>query len=213
MILKKGTIIGLGILAVVVVLVIGVVGWGFSAYNNLVAADETVQAKASNIDADLTRRADLVPNLVNTVKGYAAHEEEVLTAVTEARARLAGSTSLEDRIEADNELTRALGQLRVVVENYPDLKASENFRMLQDQLEGTENRLKVARVDYNEAVQAYNTMLRRFPNSIIAGMFGFEKAERARGRRAAPPSVFEPVGILEKTGRLPAIWQRGFALC
>ena len=142
MILKKGTIIGLGILAVVVVLVIGVVGWGFSAYNNLVAADENVQAKASNIDADLTRRADLVPNLVNTVKGYAAHEEEVLTAVTEARARLAGSTSLEDRIEADNELTRALGQLRVVVENYPDLKASENFRMLQDQLEGTENRLK-----------------------------------------------------------------------
>ena len=188
MILKKGTIIGLGILAVVVVLVIGVVGWGFSAYNNLVAADENVQAKASNIDADLTRRADLVPNLVNTVKGYAAHEEEVLTAVTEARARLAGSTSLEDRIEADNELTRALGQLRVVVENYPDLKASENFRMLQDQLEGTENRLKVARVDYNEAVQAYNTMLRRFPNSIIAGMFGFEKAEGFRASEGAASS-------------------------
>ena len=210
MILKKGTIIGLGILAVVVVLVIGVVGWGFSAYNNLVAADENVQAKASNIDADLTRRADLVPNLVNTVKGYAAHEEEVLTAVTEARARLAGSTSLEDRIEADNELTRALGQLRVVVENYPDLKASENFRMLQDQLEGTENRLKVARVDYNEACSAVSPIRSSRACSVLKRPKG---SERARGRRAAPPSVFEPVGILEKTGRLPAIWQRGFALC
>lgn len=185
MTLKKGTIIGLSVLAVVVVLVIGIVGWGFSAYNSLVAADENVQAKAANIDADLTRRADLVPNLVNTVKGYAAHEEEVLTAVTEARAKLAGSTTLEDRVEADNELTQALGQLRVVVEAYPELQASENFRTLQDQLEGTENRLKVSRMDYNEAVQEYNTLLRRFPNSIIAGMFGFEKAEGFKASESA----------------------------
>ena len=176
MILKKGTIIGLSVLAVVLVLVIGLVGWCFSAYNGLVALDENVQAKASNVDADLTRRADLIPNLVNTVKGYASHEEEVLTAVTEARAKLEGSTTMEDKIEADNQLSAALGQLRVVVENYPDLKASENFRTLQDQLEGTENRLKVSRLDYNEAVQAYNTKLRSFPTSIIAGMFGFEKA-------------------------------------
>ncbi len=185
MTLKKGTIIGLSVLAVVVVLVVGIVGWGFSAYNSLVAADENVQAKAANIDADLTRRADLVPNLVNTVKGYAAHEEEVLTAVTEARAKLAGSTTLEDRVEADNELTQALGQLRLVVEAYPELQASENFRTLQDQLEGTENRLKVSRMDYNEAVQEYNTLLRRFPNSIIAGMFGFEKAEGFKASEAA----------------------------
>ncbi len=185
MILKKGTIIGLSVLAVVVILVIGVIGWGFSAYNSLVAADENVQAKAANIDADLTRRADLVPNLVSTVKGYAAHEEEVLTAVTEARAKLAGSTTLEDRVAADSELTQALGQLRVVVEAYPELQASENFRTLQDQLEGTENRLKVSRMDYNEAVQEYNTLLRRFPNSIIAGMFGFEKAEGFKASEAA----------------------------
>lgn len=170
--MKKKSLIILGSIIAVVLLVLI---WGISSYNGLVNAEVTVEEKFSTIDTQLTRRADLIPNLVNTVKGYAAHEEEVFKAIADARAKLSGSTAIDDKIEANNELSSALSRLLVVVEQYPTLQANENFKGLMDQLEGTENRIAVARIDYNEAVKNYNTRIRRFPGSIIAGMFGFEK--------------------------------------
>ncbi len=148
--------------------------FGVSSYNGLVNAEANVDNAAADIGVQLTRRADLVPNLVNTVKGYAAHEEEIYTALADARAKLAGSKSAEETIEAGMELDAALSRLLVVVENYPDLKASQNFQALQDELAGTENRIAVARRDYNNAVKTYNVKIRRFPASILAGLFGFE---------------------------------------
>ena len=148
-----------------------------SAYNGLVSQAEAVDGAFANIETTLQRRADLVPNLVNTVKGYAAHETEAIDSVVSARARLAGARGVEEIADADNELTAALGNLLLVVENYPDLKASANFTQLADELAGTENRIAVARKDYNDAVRAYHIKIRRFPNNLLAGMFGFtEKA-------------------------------------
>lgn len=148
-----------------------------SAYNGLVSQAEAVDGAFANIETTLQRRADLVPNLVNTVKGYAAHETEAIDAVVSARARLAGARGVEEIADADNELTAALGNLLLVVENYPDLKASANFTQLADELAGTENRIAVARKDYNDAVRAYHIKIRRFPGNLLAGMFGFtEKA-------------------------------------
>lgn len=169
--MKKGVIIALSVVAVLLILVFVLVG----AYNGLVDSETQVDSKQATIDTMLTRRADLIPNLVNTVKGYAAHEEEIFTAVANARAKLAGSTNTEDRLEANAELDSALSRLLVVVENYPDLKASTQFTALMDQLEGAENRISTARVDYNEAVAVYNKRLRRFPTNLVASMFGFEK--------------------------------------
>lgn len=189
--MKKGTIIGLSVLAVVVVLIVSVVGWGFSAYNGLVTQEENINSKAATVDVQLQRRSDLIPNLVNTVKAYASHEEEVFTAVSDARAKLAGSTTIDETIEADRELTSALNRLIAISEAYPELKANQNFIALQDELEGTENRIATARRDYNEAVQQFNTSVRRFPTSIIAGMFGFEKAPlfQASESAASVPEV------------------------
>lgn len=181
--MKKGLRIGLIVGAIVLVLVIFVV----SSYNGLVSAEVAVDNAASDIEVQLTRRADLVPNLVNTVKGYAAHEEDIYTALAEARAKLAGSTSTEETIQAGMELDAALSRLLVVVENYPDLKASANFQALQDELAGTENRIAVARKDYNAAVSTYNVKLRRFPTNIFANLFGFE----ARTMYEAPASDLE----------------------
>ncbi len=175
--MKKNTKILLGVLGGLLLVVILVVGWGVSTYNGLVDGEQAVQTQASNIETQLQRRSDLIPNLVNTVKGYAAHEEEIFTALAEARAKLSGATSLEEMDEANGELTSALNRLMVIVENYPDLKADQNFIGLQDELAGTENRIAQARRDYNDAVQAYNVKIRRFPSNIIAGMFGFEPAE------------------------------------
>lgn len=175
--MKKNTKILLGVLGGLLLVVILVVGWGVSTYNGLVDGEQAVQTQASNIETQLQRRSDLIPNLVNTVKGYAAHEEEIFTALAEARAKLSGATSLEEMDEANSELTSALNRLMVIVENYPDLKADQNFIGLQDELAGTENRIAQARRDYNDAVQAYNVKIRRFPSNIIAGMFGFEPAE------------------------------------
>ena len=172
--MKKGLIITL---AVIGILVISLIAWAVSAYNGLVDAETTVDEKAATIDTMLTRRADLIPNLVSTVKGYAAHEEEIFKAVADARAKLNNSGTTEEKIEANGELDSALSRLLVVVEQYPDLKASSQFTALMDQLEGAENRISTARVDYNEAVGTYNKHLRRFPSSLIAGLFGFEKRE------------------------------------
>ena len=175
--MKKSTGILLGVLGGLLVLAIAVVGWGVATYNGLVNEEQKVQTQASNIETQLQRRSDLIPNLVNTVKGYASHEEEIFTALADARAKLSGATSLEEMDQANSELTSALNRLMVIVENYPDLKANENFIGLQDELAGTENRIAQARRDYNDAVQAYNVKIRRFPSNLIAGMFGFEKAE------------------------------------
>ncbi len=168
--MKKHWII-IGAIAAAVLLVIVIFA---STYNGLVTAETEVDAKQATIDTMLTRRADLIPNLVSTVKGYAAHESDVFTAIADARSKLAGSTSTADKLAANSELDAALSRLLVVVEQYPDLKANTQFIALQDQLEGAENRISTARVDYNEAVKEYNKKLRRFPSNLIAGIFGFE---------------------------------------
>ena len=171
--MKKGTIVAIAVAAVLLLIVI----LGISSYNGLVNAEVKTDEKSSTVGVMLTRRADLIPNLVNTVKGYAAHESEVYTAIADARAKLNGAATTEGKLEANEQLESALSRLLVIVERYPDLKASAQFQTLMDQLEGAENRISTARVDYNSAVKEYNAKLRRFPNNLIAGMFGFEKRE------------------------------------
>ena len=191
--MKKGTAILLGVVAVIVVVVLGVVGWGISTYNGLVTAQTEVETQQSNIATQLQRRSDLIPNLVNTVKAYAEHEEEIFTAVADARAKLSGANTVSEMEQANTELSSALSRLLVIVENYPDLKANQNFIALQDQLEGKENRIAVARQDYNKAVKDYNQRLRRFPSNLIAGMFGMEQAamfESSSGSESVPEVSF-----------------------
>jgi len=160
-------------------------------YNRLVALDENVKTAWSQVENQFQRRLDLIPNYVETVKGYAKHEREVLIQVTEARAKVAGAGSIEGKIGANNQLSSALARLLVVVERYPDLKANQNFIRLQDELAGTENRIAVERRRYNEAVRMYNTEIRSFPTNIFAGMFGFFRAERFHVPETAkePPKV------------------------
>ena len=184
-------IIVLGILAIIVL-------WVAGMYNGFVAAEEEVESAWSQVENQYQRRADLVPNLVATVKGYAAHEQETLEGVIEARAKATQVTidpakatpeQLAAFQAAQGELSQALGRLLAVAENYPDLKANENFRDLQAQLEGTENRITVARQLFNESARNYNTKIRRFPNNILAGMCGFEKKpyfEAEEGASKAP---------------------------
>ena len=143
-------------------------------YNALVTQGEAADAAWSEVDNQLQRRNDLVPNLVETVKGYAKQEQDVLVRVTEARSRVAGAGTPEQKIQASNELSGALSRLLVVAERYPDLKSNQNFLRLQDELAGTENRLAVARMRYNEAVRAYNTTAKKFPTMIAAKLFGFK---------------------------------------
>jgi LemA protein len=169
------------ILAVVALIVV----FGISSYNGLVSMNENVNGKWSQIENMLQRRADLIPNLVSTVKGYAAHEQQAIQAVADARAKLAGAAGPAAKAQADGELSSALSRLLVVVENYPNLKADQNFRALMDELSGTENRIAVARKDYNDAVQGYNTKIRSFPTSIFAGMLGFGPKEYFRAEEGA----------------------------
>jgi LemA protein len=162
-------------------------------YNTLVTMDEGVKGAWAQVENQLQRRYDLIPNYVETVKGYAKHEEGVFVKVTEARSRVAGAGSINEKIAANNELSSALSRLLVVVERYPDLKANANFIRLQDELAGTENRIAVERRRFNEMVRAYNTKIRSFPTNLIAGMFGFEKAaffEVPQERQEAPKVRF-----------------------
>lgn len=180
------------IIIAVIVLLLG--GGMIGSYNGLVSMEENVDSKWAQVENQLQRRGDLIPNLVSTVKGYAAHEQEAIKSVSDARARLGGASTPGEKAAASSELTNALSRLLMVAENYPNLKADANFRALQDELAGTENRLTVARQDYNNAIQPYNTKIRTFPTSIIAGMMGFEKKEyfeADEATRAVPKVSFE----------------------
>ncbi len=157
----------------IIMVVVLAVGSMFGFYNGMVSSRENVDSKWSQVDNQLQRRSDLIPNLVNTVKGYASHEKEVFQAVSDARAKMAGAQSVGDKLAANGELSGALSRLLAVAENYPQLKADQNFRQLQDELSGTENRIAVARKDYNEAVQNYNTKIKSLPYSLFAGALGF----------------------------------------
>jgi LemA protein len=199
--MKKGLIVGCsiggGVLLIVAILVI----WGISAYNNLVTLNESVNQSWSQVENQYQRRADLIPNLVNTVKGYANFEKSVLTDVTEARAKVSQMTVTKDVLDdpaafqkfqsMQGQLSGALSRLLVTVENYPDLKANENFLQLQAQLEGTENRIAVERRKFNETVQSYNTSIKRFPNSIFASLFNFKDKQyfKAITGSETPPKV------------------------
>ena len=143
--------------------------WLVSQRNGLIAMDEGVNKAWSDIDTQLQRRNDLIPNLVSTVKGYAAHEEGVFTGIADARSKLAGATTMKEKAEADAALTAGLGRLLAIAENYPELKANEGFLRLQDELAGTENRIKVTRKRYNEDVKSFNRTIRQFPGSLFAG--------------------------------------------
>ena len=196
--MKKSTIIWI----VVAVVVIASFVWVKNVYNKLVSADENAQSMWSQVENVYQRRADLIPNLVATVKGYAAHESETLESVVAARAKATQVTvdpsnltaeSVAKFNEAQGELSTALGRLLLIQENYPDLKANENFRDLQAQLEGTENRIATERMKFNQAVKDYNTNIRRFPDNIIASAFGFEKKgyfEAQAGAETAPKVEF-----------------------
>ncbi len=170
--MKARTII---IIVVAVVLVLAIIG--ISGCNGLITAQESVDEAWGNIQSQLQRRADLVPNLVETVKAYAAHEEKIFTEIADARAAMMGAGTVEEASAASDAMDSAISRLLAISEAYPELKANENFIDLQTQLEGTENRISVERTRYNEAVKEYNSKIRRFPGVIFAGMLGMEKAE------------------------------------
>ncbi len=196
--LSKGWII----LIVVIIAIILVVSWGTRSYNNLVSQQENVNQAWAQVENVYQRRGDLIPNLVNTVKGVANFEQKTLTDVVEARAKATSVQINPERLDeaslqkfqaAQDNLGSALARLMVVVENYPQLKATQNFLELQSQLEGTENRITVERQKFNQAAQSYNTLVRRFPSSIFAGIFGFDKKgyfEAAEGADKAPEVQF-----------------------
>jgi len=162
------------ILGVAVVVVLLLIGWVVGIYNGLVGMDQSVKQSWAQVENQLQRRYDLIPNLVNTVKGYAKHEKDVFIQVTEARAKIGSAKSVNEKVAASNAMESAIARLLVVVENYPQLKASTNFLALQDELAGTENRLSVARMRYNEEVQKYNTRAKSIPTVMFVRMFGFE---------------------------------------
>ena len=193
--MKKSTIITIVVVAVVAI-------WAITGYNGLVKADEAVSTAWSNVENQYQRRADLIPNLVNTVKGYASHEKETLDAVVAARTRATQVTvdadnltpeKLQEFQNAQGEVGSALGRLLAISEAYPDLKANQNFLELQAQLEGTENRISVERRNFNEVAKSYNTSIRTFPRNLLAGILGFEKRpyfEAQEGADKAPEVKF-----------------------
>lgn len=188
--MKKSNITLIVVIAIIVIIAVMLIG----SYNGMVTKREAVDTELANLDVMLQRRADLIPNLVNTVKGYTSHETEIIEKITTARENLVNAKNIEDKASADTELTSALNALMVVVENYPDLKSSTNFVQLSDELAGTENRIATARRDYNTAVKSYNLAIKRFPNSILAGMFGFEDVhyfEASESSQEVPNVSFE----------------------
>ena len=196
---SKGSIITIAVIALFVVWLISM---AISFNNNAVTKDEGVQTAWSQVENQYQRRADLIPNLVNTVKGYASHEKETLEGVINARAKATQTTidptnmtpeSMQQFMDAQGELSQALSKLMVTVERYPDLKANENFLALQNQLEGTENRIATERMRFNETARDYNTYIRTFPNMIFAGIFGFQQKpyfEAEAGANQAPNVEF-----------------------
>lgn len=183
--MKSGTkwLIGIGVVLAVIII------WLVGMYNGLVESEQSVDTARANIETQLQRRSDLIPNLVNTVQGYATQEKDIFTDIADARARLAGANNITDQANADSDLSNALSRLLVVVENYPELKSNQNFQDLSVQLEGTENRIAIARQDYNDAVTRYNTKRRKFPTSIISSIFGFEAQplfEASEGAKEVP---------------------------
>lgn len=186
---RNGIILGSIVLVILIIVI-----YCISSYNSLVRAQEGVQAAKSNISVQIQRRADLIPNLVETVRGYAAHEEGVFTALAEARERMVNGGTIEEQLEADNQLNQALSTVFAISENYPELKASETFINLQDELAGAENRITKARTDYNGVAQTYNQSIRLFPKSIIANLGGFTAEpyfELSEGAESVPEVNFD----------------------
>ena len=200
--MKKGCLIGLIVAGALVLVVIGFISWGSKIYNGMVTMQESVTSQWGNVQTAYQRRSDLIPNFVNTVKGAANFEQTTLTQVIEARAKATSVTIDPTKMTAENmqqfqaaqgQLSSALSRLMVVVEQYPELKATQNFRDLQVELEGTENRISVERRKFNEVAQTYNTYIRRFPQNFLAGMFGFQAKpyfEAAAGADKAPEVKF-----------------------
>ncbi|HTP79110.1 MAG TPA: LemA family protein [Bacteroidota bacterium] len=193
--MSKGLSISLAVIGVFLLLAVSIVGWGISTYNKIVTSDEGVRSSWGQVENQYQRRYDLIPNLVETVKGYAKQEKDVLENVTAARASV-GSLKVTPEVlrdpqafaqfqKAQDGLGAALSRLLVVTENYPNLKSNENFLTLQSQLEGTENRIAVERRRFNETVQAYNVLIRRFPGSIVAGFGGFKENQYFKAAEAA----------------------------
>ncbi len=192
--MRRGLWLGVGLVVVLFAVVLMIFGSYVSAKNTMVKKQEQVKASWSQVDVVLERRADLIPNLVATVKGFAKHEETVFGDIANARAGLLNAQDPGAKIQANNRLDGALGRLLAISENYPDLKSNQNFLELQDQLEGTENRIAVERRRYNESIQDYNTYIRQFPNSIWAGIAGFQPNnqyfEASEASRTAPAVKF-----------------------
>jgi LemA protein len=191
--MSKGLKTLLIIVGIIILIIVIPYSYIKGTYNSLVTMDESVKGAWAQVENQLQRRYDLIPNYVETVKGYAAHEKEVFVKVTEARSKVAGAGSINEKIQANNQLSSALSRLLVVVERYPELKANTNFIRLQDELAGTENRIAVERRRFNETVKVYNIKIRTFPTNIIAGIFGFEKAtffEVPKERQEAPKVKF-----------------------
>ena len=200
--MKKGWIIALVILGFLALIVFSTIRWGIKAYNGMITMQETVTSQWGNVETAYQRRADLIPNFVNTVKGAANFEQTTLTQVIEARAKATSvnidptkmtSENLQQFQQTQGQLSSALSRLMVVVEQYPELKATQNFRDLQVELEGTENRISVERRKFNEVAQTYNTYIKRFPQNFVAGMYGFQQKpyfEAAEGSEKAPEVKF-----------------------
>ena len=190
--MSKGMLVGLGVVGVIIVALLLVGGSYVSAKNQMVAKDQAVKQSWSEVDVQLERRADLIPNLVETVKGFTKEENSVFAEIANARAGMLNAQTPQSKIAANGQLDGALGRLLLLTENYPQLRSSEQFMRLQDELAGTENRIGVARRSYNQAIQDYNTFIGQFPNSIWAGIAGFHTNDayfKASGRRGQVPSV------------------------
>jgi len=192
--MSKGKMILVGVLVAFLLLALSLYGFFKGTYNQFVTLDEGVKSSWAQVENQLQRRLDLIPNLVETVKGYAKQEKDVLVEVTNARSRVGGANTVPDKIAANNELSGALSRLLVVVEKYPELKSNENFLRLQDELAGTENRIAVERKRYNDTVKNHNVAIRSFPANLLAGMFGFDKAaffEAPVAAKATPQVKFQ----------------------